>query len=91
VLLISMGNLLNTPHVGMLFVDFEHARRLRLQGIATIREEDELLAVYSGAQFIVRVQATEVFVNCPRYIHKYQLVERSSYVPRSDREPPIPE
>jgi uncharacterized protein len=69
----------------------EHGRRLRLQGMATIDEEDELLAAYPGAQFIVRVQVTEVYNNCPRYIHKYQLVERSAYVPRSDREPPIPE
>jgi len=39
----SMGNLLKNPHVGMLFSDFEQGRRLRLQGIATIQEADELL------------------------------------------------
>ena len=49
------------------------------------------LTTYPGAQFIVRVQVTEVYNNCPRYIHKYQLVERSQYVPRGDHEPPIPE
>jgi uncharacterized protein len=87
----SMGNLLKNPHVGMLFIEFERGRRLRLQGIATIDEGDELLATYPGAQFIVRVQVTEVYGNCPRYIHKYQLVERSAYVPRGDCEPPIPE
>jgi uncharacterized protein len=87
----SMGNLRKNPHVGMLFVDFEQGRRLRLQGTATINEADELLMAYPGAQFIVRVQVTEVYINCPRYIHKYQLVERSAYVPRSDREPPIPD
>lgn len=86
-----MGNLLKNPHVGMLFIDFEQGRRLRLQGIATIREADELLASSPGAQFIIRVQATEVYNNCPRYIHKYHLVERCQYVPRGDREPPIPE
>jgi uncharacterized protein len=87
----SMGNLRMNPHLGMLFLDFEHGRRLRLQGMDTIDEEDELLEAYPGAQFIVRVQVTEVYNNCPRYIHKYQLVDRSAYVPRSDREPPIPE
>jgi hypothetical protein len=87
----SMGNLLKNPHVGMLFIDFEQGRRLRLQGLASIREADELLASYPGAQFIIRVRATEVYGNCPRYIHKYQLVERSQYVPRADCAPPIPE
>jgi predicted pyridoxine 5'-phosphate oxidase superfamily flavin-nucleotide-binding protein len=87
----SMGNLLKNPCVGMLFIAFEQGRRLRLQGIATIQETDELLPTYPGAQFIVRVQVTEVYNNCPRYIHKYQRVERSEYVPRVDHEPPIPE
>jgi predicted pyridoxine 5'-phosphate oxidase superfamily flavin-nucleotide-binding protein len=87
----SMGNLRKNSHVGMLFVDFEQGRRLRLQGTATIDEADELLATYPEAQFIVRVHVTEVYNNCPRYIHKYQLVERSAYVPRSDRETPIPD
>src|SRR5688572_28576538 len=87
----SMGNLLKNPHVGMLFMDFAQGRRLRLQGIATIQAADELLTAYPGAQFIVRVQVTEVYNNCPRYIHKYQRVERSQYVPRADHEPPVPE
>ena len=37
------------------------------------------------AQNVVRVQATEVFPNCPRYIHRMQLVERSRFVPREGR------
>jgi hypothetical protein len=31
-----------------------------------------------------------VFPNCPRYIHKYQLVERSKFVPRADVSTPTP-
>jgi predicted pyridoxine 5'-phosphate oxidase superfamily flavin-nucleotide-binding protein len=87
----SMGNLRKNPHVGMLFVDFIQGRRLRLQGSATVEEEDTLLVTYPGAQFIVRVQVTEVYNNCPRYSHKYQPVERSAYVPRGDRETPVPD
>ena len=86
----SMGNVLKNPHIGMLFVDFEGQRRLRLQGIATTSEDDVLRPAYPGAQFIVRVQVTEVYGNCPRYIHKYQRVERSPYVPTAGSEPPIP-
>jgi predicted pyridoxine 5'-phosphate oxidase superfamily flavin-nucleotide-binding protein len=87
----SMGNLLKTPNVGMLFVDFENQRRLRLQGVATILDEDELVSEYVGAQFVVRVKLTEVYGNCPRYVHKYQLVERSKFVPRASEETPIPD
>jgi uncharacterized protein len=90
---LSMGNLLENPHVGMLFIDFVAARpaRLRLNGIASIDERDELLGQYPGAQFVVRVHASEVFPNCPRYIHRMALVERSRYVPRADGQAPIPE
>ena len=87
----SMGNLLKNPNVGMLFVDFEGQQRLRLQGIATIRDDDELLSLYPEAQFMIRVEATEVYSNCPRYVHKYQLVERSVFVPRQGLETPVPE
>jgi uncharacterized protein len=31
-----------------------------------------------------------VFPNCPRYIHRMALVERSRYVPRAGAEPPVP-
>jgi hypothetical protein len=89
---ISMGNLLQNPHVGMLFIDFTSARpsRLRLNGVASVDPDDELTATYPGAQFVVRVRTTQVFPNCPRYIHRMALVERSRFVPRADQETPIP-
>src|SRR3954462_11836192 len=33
---LSMGNTLENPHVGLLFIDFEKRRRLRLNGTAEI-------------------------------------------------------
>src|SRR5204862_1861770 len=55
---LSMGNLLVNPHVGMLFIDFvsERPSRLRLNGVASVEEGDELAADYPEAQFIVRVR-----------------------------------
>jgi predicted pyridoxine 5'-phosphate oxidase superfamily flavin-nucleotide-binding protein len=89
---VSMGNALVNPHVGMLFVDFVSARpsRLRLNGMASIDERDELMEAYPDAQFIVRVRATQVFPNCPRYIHQMRLVAPSRFVPRAYVETPIP-
>ena len=90
---LSMGNALVNPHVGMLFIDFFAARptRLRVNGIATIDGRDELAGAYPGAQFVVRVRATQVFPNCPRYIHRMALVERSRFVPIAGVQPPVPD
>ena len=90
---LSVGNLRVNPHVGLLFVNFggEPPRRLRLNGSASIEPDDPLLARFPGAQFVVRVQAQQVFPNCPRYIHRMQLVERSRFVPRPEEETPVPE
>jgi predicted pyridoxine 5'-phosphate oxidase superfamily flavin-nucleotide-binding protein len=89
----SIGNLMVNPHVGLLFIDFVSPRpsRLRLNGIASIDEHDDLRDSYPGAQFVVRVRATEVFPNCPRYIHRMALVERSRFVPRAGEAAPIPD
>jgi uncharacterized protein len=88
---LSAGNLLVNPEVGLLFISFERRRRLRLNGTASVDPADPLLPSYPGALFVVRVRAREVFPNCPRYIHRYELVERSRYVPRAGTEPPVPE
>jgi uncharacterized protein len=88
---VSTGNLLRNAHVGLLFISFTEQKRLRLNGIASIDEEDPLLPDYPRAQLVVRVRATEVFPNCPRYVHELALVERSRFVPRAECEPPVPE
>jgi predicted pyridoxine 5'-phosphate oxidase superfamily flavin-nucleotide-binding protein len=87
---LSMGNLLVNPHVGLLFIHFEERKRLRLNGVATIAEDDPLIAEYPEAQFVVRVRADQVFPNCPRYIHHYELVKRSRFVPKVECETPVP-
>jgi predicted pyridoxine 5'-phosphate oxidase superfamily flavin-nucleotide-binding protein len=88
---LSLGNVLRNQHVGLLFIDFFNQRRLRLNGVASISAEDPLLADYPEAQLIVRVRATEVFPNCPRYVHKRQLVEESRFVPRESCVTPVPD
>ena len=87
----SLGNVLANPHVGMLFIDFESPRRLRVNGRASVGADDPLLAELPGAQLIVRVRAERIFPNCPRYIHRMQLVEHSVYAPRPTHDPPEPD
>lgn len=86
----SLGNVLVNPAVGLLFIDFERPGRLRVNGLARIDEADPLMASFTGAQLVVRVRATRIFPNCPRYIHRQQLVEASPYVPREGETPLVP-
>jgi uncharacterized protein len=89
---LSTGNI-NTSHkVGMLFIDFETPHRLRVHGIATIDRNDPMIAEFIGAEVLVRVAVTETFINCPRYVHKYQRVQTSKYAPQAGGEaPPAPQ
>jgi uncharacterized protein len=87
---LSAGNARVNRHVGLLFISFEERRRMRLNGVASQSEDDPLRGAWPEAQFVWRVRATEVFPNCPRYIHHYRLVERSRFVPRTDCETPAP-
>ncbi len=86
----SWGNVLVNPHVGLLFIDFEEQDRIRVNGRAEVLADGELLAEFPGAAFVVRVKATRIFPNCPRYIHKMKLVEYSTYAPRPGHTPLIP-
>ena len=86
----SIGNLSRHAPVGLLFIDFEQPRRLRVNGLASVAPDDPLLGEFIGAQLVVRVRATHIFPNCPRYIPRMQLAEASPYVPRPGVEPPVP-
>jgi hypothetical protein len=88
---LSMGNIRATARVGLLFIDFETPHRLRVQGTASVDARDPLLATYPGADLVVRVAVSRIFVNCSRYVHKYQRVRASRYVPRAQCETPFAE
>ncbi len=87
---LSMGNVAATAQVGLLFIDFENQKRLRVNGSATIEPASAVEPAFPEAQFVVRVAVRQVFPNCPRYIHKLQLVERSKFVPREAVPTPVP-
>ena len=53
----------------MLFIAIhDKLRHLRVNGEATVRDEDPQMAKIVGAQLVVRVVAQAIFPNCPRYI-----------------------
>lgn len=88
---LSTGNIAVNPDVGLLFIDLDRGTRLRVNGEASIDDADPLAGTYPGALLVVRVRSEAVFANCRRYVHRYQLVERSPFVPSGSTDPPVPD
>lgn len=88
---LSLGNVAETALVGLLFIDFETPNRLRVQGRAELVTEGPLLAHYQEAECVVKVTVTELWPNCPRYVHRYQKLDQSRYVPKAACETPLAE
>jgi predicted pyridoxine 5'-phosphate oxidase superfamily flavin-nucleotide-binding protein len=88
---LSTGNIRGTGRVGLLFIDFERPRRLRVEGVASIALEHVLMERYPECQFLVLVRALAIYPNCPRYVHQHRLVEHSPFVPRAGAATPIPD
>ena len=86
---LSMGNIDANPEIGILFIDFEKPHRVRLQGTASLSRDPELVGQYKEADLVVKVHVNALFQNCPRYIHRYQRVEQSRYVPKTECETPM--
>jgi predicted pyridoxine 5'-phosphate oxidase superfamily flavin-nucleotide-binding protein len=86
----SLGNIRANPAVGLLFINFESPKRLRVNGTATVSADDPDMGLFPGAQLLVRVTPHHIFPNCPRYIPAMQVVEPSPYVPRAGCEAPVP-
>jgi uncharacterized protein len=84
----SLGNLSVNPRVGLLFIDFEQPRRLRVQGWAELLGGAAPHADHPGAQHLVRVRVERIFPNCPRYIHPMRRLELSPHAPRDGHVPP---
>jgi uncharacterized protein len=87
---LSMGNATENPSVGLLFIDFESPKRLRVNGTAQLAPPESVSPPYFEAQFIVRVAVRQIFPNCPRYVPKLQRVEPSRFVPRAGAVTPVP-
>lgn len=87
----SMGNIAGNNQVGLLFIDFEKPHRVRVQGTAQVSANDPLIGEWTDAELLVRVTVSELWQNCPRYIHRYQKVKESRYTPHAECETPIAE
>lgn len=87
---LSMGNASENPQVGMLFIDFETPKRLRVNGRAKLLPASAVDEPFQEAQFVVQVAVEQIFPNCPRYLPKMQRVEPSRFIPREGIVTPVP-
>ena len=77
----TLGNLLVNPHIGMLFIDFEKRRRLRINGRVEVIDDAHAYAdIWPLAERHVRVEVAQVFGNCQARI------PRMVRLPASDAE-----
>ncbi len=88
---LTAGNIVLNHEVGLLFIDMEQPQRLRLHGTATVSIDDPLLAEYIDAHYIIRITVRNLFLNCPRYIHRYKKLEQSEYIPKKGCIAPTPD
>jgi len=72
----SLGNILKSPRVGLLFIEFGPSpRRLRVNGTCQMRD------IEGSAKPVLRVEAEDIFPNCPRYIPDLSQGTASPYLP----------
>lgn len=86
----TLGNIAASERVGLLFIDFERPHRLRVHGTAKLTRDAAFLALYPGADRVVQVTATQIFVNCGRYIHRSVGATPSPHVPDREGRQPFP-
>jgi hypothetical protein len=86
---LSMGNITTNPEIGCLFIDFERPFRMRLQGRAEVLRTGPLFDLWKEAELVVKVAVSETWMNCPRYVHRYEKKAGSRYVPREKAETPL--
>lgn len=72
----SLGNIIVNGHIGMLFIDFEAQRRMRLNGLATIIDHTSTYArIWPSAAQYVQVTAQQVYGNCSSRIPKMKFLQ----------------
>lgn len=66
----SLGNILQNPHVGCLFIDFSTGERLRVNGRASIHDAGEIRDLFPDHDRAVLVEVDQLVPNCPLHIPK---------------------
>ncbi len=71
----SLGNILQNPHVGMLFIDFSDGARLRVNGTAQVHDSGEVMSLFDKAPRVIVVDIDLVVPNCSAHIPRMEFVD----------------
>ncbi len=85
----TLGNIVDTGRIALLFVDTDRPWRMRVHGTARVSLDPTDLDRYRGADALIVVTVARVFPNCGRYIHRGGSI--SEDVPGTGAAPPIPD
>ncbi len=64
----SIGNILENPHVGLLFIDFSDGGRLRVNGTASVHEAGRIKNLFPNHPRAIRVAIEQVVPNCAAHV-----------------------
>ncbi len=64
----SVGNILENPHVGLLFIDFADGARLRVNGRASVHDDGAVKELFPDHQRVILVTVEQVVPNCPAHV-----------------------
>jgi len=73
----TLGNLLENRHVGMLFIDFTDGARLRINGRAEVHDKGGYLDLFPNAMRVIVVDVEQVVPNCAAYIPRLVPVQEA--------------
>lgn len=72
----SIGNILQNPNVGCLFIDFSSRERLRVNGTASVHDTGEIKTLFPDSPRVILVDVKQVVPNCAAHVP--QLIEARS-------------
>jgi uncharacterized protein len=76
-LFMSLGNILENAHVGLLFIDFADGARLRVNGRASVYDDGPPLELFPEATRVIVVEIEEVTPNCRAHVPRLRPVLES--------------
>ena len=88
---LTAGNVTENPLVGLLFIDFSHGSRLRVNGEASVDPDDPLVADFPGAKLVVGGGGPARGAPGPPDRATPPSAHRSVFVPVAGEQPPAPD
>jgi hypothetical protein len=64
----SIGNILQNPRVGLLFIDFSDGGRLRVNGVASVHDTGPIKNLFPDPPRAIHISIEQVIPNCAAHV-----------------------